>query len=343
MKACYFYGKESVRVEEAPKPSLPQGGAVVKVLTASICGTDLRSYRFGNPKLEGSVIGHEACFRIEELDGENWDFSVGDRIIIAPALGCGKCRSCLRGRTNMCDELETIGFEYPGTFAEYMAVPARAFRMGSVIKLPAGLSDAEACVVEPAACAVNAQSFLHIGSGDSVLIYGAGYLGCIHAELALLNGAEHVILCEVSEKRIAQAKRDLKGIDVLDSGAPDFMQRIDAATGGAGIDVVITACPVGATHRQALEILNKSGRLSLFGGLPGDGVGFLSSNIIHYKEIEVFGSHASTAAQNRQAMELFAKGKIRAGKYTAVFALDRVEDAFRALMEERVCKALLKP
>ena len=341
MKAFVYHGDKNFSIDELQMPKAGDGEALAKVLCASICGTDLRTFRFGNPKLKTPVtIGHEACYEIVET-GRGVDLDIGGRYIIAPAVGCGKCKSCLKGRTNMCDDLMTIGFDYPGTFAEYITIPARAIERGHLIKVPDGISDKAASVVEPVACAINAQTYLKIEEGDNVVIYGAGYLGCIHAELALMQGAGTVIIAEISDKRRTKAKELVPRAQVINSGDKGYMDAIRDIVGKAGVDVVITACPAGITHRQGLELLYKNGRMSLFGGLPGTDNYHLDSNLIHYKEIGVFGAHASTVAQNKKALEAVLSGRLDVEKYITGFAFEDVEKAFQSLIDETAEKAVL--
>lgn len=342
MKACIYHGIEQLAVEERERPVLPQGGAVAKILRASVCGTDLRAYRSGSDKIEdGRIIGHEACYLLEDISPEIKGYEKGERVIVAPAVGCGECRQCKKGKTNMCDTLKTIGFEWDGTFAQYCAIPAQAFRMGNVIRVPEHVSDVQACLAEPVACAINAQSYLTIGKGDAVLVFGAGYLGCIHAEIAFLSGAKQVIIAEISAKRRQQAQKDVKGVVTVDSSAPDFKEQIGKVTNGSGVDVVITACPAGITHKTGLELLNKLGRMSLFGGLAGDGHGFLDSNLIHYKEAAVYGVHASSAEHNKQALDLIATGKLDVTKYAQEYPMEHIGQAMKDLIAEDVVKAVL--
>jgi L-iditol 2-dehydrogenase len=343
MKAFVYHGEKNFSIDEVPKPVAGAGEAIAKVLCASICGTDLRAYRFGSTKLETPItVGHEASFMITEV-GTDVSLNVGDRYIAAPAIGCGSCKSCKKGRSNMCDTLKTIGFQYPGTFAEYIKIPALAIERGHLIRVPDGVSDMPASVVEPVACAINAQSYLHIEEGDNVLIYGAGFLGCIHAELALMQGTDNVIIAEISEKRRAMAKHFVPSAFAVDSGQEDYKDQIRSIVGDMGVDVVITACPAGITHKHGLELLYKNGRMSLFGGLPGEDHYHLDSNLIHYKEAGVFGAHASTVAQNRQALDLVASGKLDVEKYLSEFAFKDIEKAFGALIDETAEKVVLIP
>ena len=343
MKAFVYHGEKNFSVDEVEMPVAKEGEAVAKVLCASICGTDLRTYRFGSTKLKPPVtIGHEGCYEIVEA-GKGTNLKAGERYTMAPAIGCGECKNCKRGRTNMCSSLETIGYEYAGTFSEYIKIPRKAIERGHIIKVPEGLSPETASVADPVACAINAQSFLNIEKGDNVLIYGAGYLGCIHAELAFMKGAGKVIIGEVSEKRRANARRLVPNVHVIDTKDPGYVELIKNIMGTDGVDVVITACPAGITHKQGAELLSNNGRISLFGGLPGENNYHIDSNLIHYKELGVFGAHASTVKQNKEALELIANGKLNVEKYITKFAFDDIKKAFESLINEDAEKAVVIP
>lgn len=112
----------------------------------------------------------------------------------------------------MCDHLTTIGFQYEGVFAPYVEIPKQAIIMENVIKLPDNISYDNASLIEPAACALNGQSYMHIEPGDHVVIYGSGIIGCIHAELAFLKGAAKVMIVEPVEKRGKIAIEKVPGV-----------------------------------------------------------------------------------------------------------------------------------
>lgn len=344
MKAYVYSGKDNLQINKVAKPKQPEHGALAKILYTSICGTDLRTYRFGSNHITPPrIIGHEAVYQLEWVSGENSDaYNPGEIVLVAPAIGCGHCKSCLQGKTNRCETLQTIGFEYDGTFAEYIVIPQQAFLMGNVITVENNDPKLEYSVVEPVACALNGQDFLNITPGENILIFGAGFLGCVHAELALAKGANKVIIAEVAEKKRELAKASFPNAAVINSNEPDLKRIVDEITEGSGIDIVITACPAGVTHRLALELINKGGRISLFGGLPGDSTGYLDSNLIHYKELGVFGVHASSPEHNRKALEYIINGKLDVSKYLTLFPFDDIEKAFTGLLNKSVVKAVLK-
>ena len=207
MLAYIFNRDEKFELVEKERPKAGKGAAVIRVLASSICGTDFRTYLHGSKKIApGTTIGHEMCGEIVEAGAGVQGFAPGDIVSVAPALGCGECRMCRRGHTNMCDHLETLGFQCDGSFAEYMEIPARYFEMGNVNHVPQNVPYEQAALAEPIACVVNAQEFLNIGEGERVVVFGSGFIGCMHAELALAAGAEKVMMIEPNETRRQAAK-----------------------------------------------------------------------------------------------------------------------------------------
>ncbi len=346
MLAYVYSGIGDLKLKEIETPKAQDNSAVIHVDAASICGTDLRTYRFGSLKIKNlpKIIGHEAVGTIVEIGKDVKNFKVGDRVQIAPAIGCGHCPSCKDGQTNLCDTLKTIGFDFNGTFAEYMEIPAQAFEQDNVTKIHENLNAAEAVLAEPIACVMNAQSYLHIEAGNTVAIFGSGFIGTMHAALAYAQGASKVFLIELNEHRIAMAKSIHPNLIVINSDKEDLQQAIHRHTKGQGVDVAITACSVGVAQVNAMSIIAKRGRVSLFGGLPKETTGFLDSNIIHYKEVSVYGAHASTVEQNRQVLAMIADGTLDVKPFTKnPFALKDIEQAFTELNKESIVKAILIP
>ncbi|MDR3353728.1 MAG: alcohol dehydrogenase catalytic domain-containing protein [Synergistaceae bacterium] len=341
MLACIFRnGHFELAEKEAPHAS--QGGAVIKVKATSICGTDFRTYKHGSNKIcEGITVGHEVCGEIVEIGSGVTGFAKGDLVTVTPALGCGECYMCAKGHSNMCDNLRTLGYQFDGSFAEYMEIPAPFFANDHVNRVSPSVKPEAAALAEPVACAVNAQEFLRIEDGDYVAIFGSGFIGCTHAELAIAQNASKVVMIEPNADRLKTALQYIPGIYPV-TGGDDVERSVSEITGGRGADVVIVACSVGAAQADAQKITAKRGRISLFGGLPGDGKGFIDSNIVHYKELGIFGVHASTARQNRKVLEWLANGKIETGKYIAGrYPLKDIMKAFDDVDRKGIMKAVI--
>jgi L-iditol 2-dehydrogenase len=347
MQAFIMDENRKLVLAERPQPAETEDNLIVRVRSASICGTDMRTFLYGNQKITPPrILGHEFAGEIVYAGeyARHKGFREGDRVTAAPAIGCGECWPCKSGHTNMCDRLETIGFQYDGVFAEFVAVPAKAIRMGNVIRLPDDISFDSATLIEPAACAYNGQSYLHVHEGDNVVIYGSGIIGCIHAELAMLSGARRVMVCEPSEKRGRIAQEKVPGLIWIDNAGKSAVDEVMRLTDGVGANVVITATSYPPVQKEAQDIAAKMGRICLFGGLAGESTGFIDSNKIHYKELQVCGVHATTPAYMREILKLLEAGKLDSAKYIErAVTLDHIEDGFKMIRDENVMKVVVHP
>lgn len=347
MKAFVMGENERMTVSHMPEPVPKKDNIIIEIKYASICGTDFRTFMKGNKKITPPrIMGHEMSGVIIHVGeyAKLKGYKEGERVTIAPAVGCGDCWSCHTGHTNMCDSLKTFGFQYEGAFAEKMEIPRHVIDMGNVIKIPDNVSDMAAALVEPAACALNAQTYLNIKPEDSVVIYGSGYIGCMHAELARLAGASKIIMVEIAETRIEIAKKMIPDIITINPKEQDTIETIKKITNGRGADVVITALSVPSIHTEAQIIAAKRGRISLFGGIAGEGKGFLDSNLIHYKELSIHGVHATTAALMKNIIDYIEKGKLNLEKYvTDIYSLNDIMDGFEAIRDRNAMKVLIRP
>ncbi|NLJ49876.1 MAG: alcohol dehydrogenase catalytic domain-containing protein [Candidatus Atribacteria bacterium] len=346
MKAALMYDIGKIVVEDVPDPEVDTGDILIKVEACAICGSDVRTLWHGSSHVKPPrILGHEVVGTIMKMGAQVDGYELGDVVAITPAIECGECLYCRSGFTNMCSKLETIGFEFNGGFAELMNVPAKAVKQGHVNKLPSGLSCDQAVLAEPLACCINGQEPLGIGLGHKVVVIGAGTIGLFHTELALLKGASRVFLADVVLSRLKNVVNLGKNVVPIDSKNIDLIKEIMVQTNDYGADIVIVACPVGEAQNQALKMVAKKGRVSLFGGLPPDqSIGHIDSNLIHYKEIGVFGAHASTATQNRLALELLANKRVDASRYiTHTFRLDQIMEGMNAAKEGKAIKVVVKP
>ncbi len=345
MKAAVFHGPNDLRLVERAIPVISEGELLLRVGACAICGSDLRTFRFGARNITGPVItGHELAGAVAQVGKAVSGFRPGDRVAVAPAIPCCECPYCRQGIETMCDRLRSIGYEFDGAFAEYMVVPQAAIRAGCVNAVPDNLSFEEASLAEPLACAINGQELLDVRSGDTVVILGAGPMGCMHADLAKIRGARQVILADIQERRLHLAKGF--GADMLlDASEEGFEARALAATGGVGASVVIVAAPSGRAQEQALRLAAKHGRVSFFGGLPkSNPLISLDANLVHYRELFVMGAYGSKPRHNRTALDLLSSGRINAAALIGLtLPLERIHEGFEAVAEGRVLKVVVRP
>jgi L-iditol 2-dehydrogenase len=225
-----------------------------------------------------------------------------------------------------------------------MAVPYTAIRAGCVNTIPDNLSFEEATLAEPLACAINGQELLNVGMGDTVVVTGAGPLGCMHAELAKIRGSRKVIMVEVQEQRLELAKKF--SVDIfVNSARENVEKRVFEETDGVGASVVVIAAPSAQAQAQALTLAAKRGRISLFGGLPKNNpMVTINANLLHYRELCIVGAYGSKPRHNRLALDLLAAGRLRMSSLIGmVVPLDRIEEGIEAITKGRVLKVVVRP
>ncbi len=334
MLAAIYYGPEDLRVEEAPRPVIGPEEALVKVLNANICGTDLRIYKGGHrhyPPGAVRIPGHEVVGEIAALGDKVEGYAIGQRVFIAPNMGHGRNRATISGNNNMDPDFQAIGINLDGAFAEYMRVPALAIQQGNLMPIHEGVDPAVAALIEPLACVLRGQNALNVHDGDVVVVMGAGPIGILHVMLANLRGAVRVIVSEPAAGRREQALA-LGADRVVDPIHEDLKEVVLAASNGRGADVVIVAAPSKPAQESALDIAAIGGRINFFGGLPKDDPFIrLNANTVHYKELVVTGTTACSTYDCLRAADIVNSGRLNlAPLITARYPLAEANAAFAA-------------
>ncbi|MGQ9622999.1 MAG: alcohol dehydrogenase catalytic domain-containing protein [Candidatus Caldatribacteriaceae bacterium] len=348
MKALVFLGPGNMEIQNVPRPSCSEEGMVVKVEACGLCGSDLRTYQSGHPRVNPPwVIGHEVAGVVVEVGQRVNSFQEGDRVAVAPPVYCGRCWYCRRGKYYLCLYQRELAQAWPGGFAEYMAIPPEALAFGSIHKIPDGLSFEEAAISEPASSCINAHEIANTSLEDIVVVIGAGPIGCFHVEIARARGAKKIILLEISETRLKLAKEKFSPDHTIQNiGNPsNYIEKVWELTDGLGASVVVVACPSGDAQRDAIEMAAKGGRVLLFGGLPKNQRQVLfDSNLIHYRGLHVIGTTTFSPKHHEMALDMFNTKKIHAKEYiTHVLPLERFREGIEAIQKGEALKVVLKP
>lgn len=346
MKAAVLKGIENLEMEDISRPTPSPQEILIKVKACSICGTDIRVYHHGHKHMRfPRITGHELSGEIVEIGKRVEGHKLGEKVAIAPAIPCGRCHYCRRGMQSMCINLTAIGYHYDGGFAEFMVVPEDAVRNGCVNTIPSELSFEEAALAEPLACAINGQQLSQIGLGNTVVVVGAGPLGCIHLQLAKAKGASRTILVELSGERIDFAKKFAFPDIVINPSSENAIQKIKEETEGRGADRIIVSCPSGKAQEESLSMVAPRGIINFFGGLPLDNPFIkFNSNLIHYGEFYVVGTHGSAPYHNELALSLISQEKVRIKELvTHRLPLERLEEGFALAENKKGMKVLINP
>lgn len=315
--------------------SAPAAGEVqVAVAYTGLCGTDLHIFhgdmdaRVRTPL----VFGHEMSGTVAAVGADVTGWSPGDRVSVMPLVWDGTCPACRAGNEHVCQNLDFVGIDTPGSLQERWNVPA-----GILVRLPDALSLEHAALVEPVAVAVHDVRRAELVAGDRAVVLGAGPIGMLIAIVARRFGAE-VTVVELDGTRRAQAQA--LGFATLDPTADDVADRVEEWTGGAGADVVFEVSGAAAAVRSATSLARVRGTIVVVAihGQPRE----LDLKQVFWRELRIVGARVYRRADIEAAVELLAAGDIPAEVLiTRIVPLEETAAAFADLESGRALKVLV--
>jgi len=275
-----------VQLARVPTPTIGTTDVLIKVKAASICGSDIPIYDWDDPWTRatvqpGQIIGHEFCGEVIER-GEQVDIvSVGDLVAVEGHLNCGACTQCRNGEGNVCPNVKLLGFERPGAFAEYIAVPAR--NVIPLSRLPLSV----AAILDPFGCAVHSVTKVPLVN-NTILITGCGPIGLMTITLAKILGTRRIFATEVSQYRLDLATKI--GADLaLNPHSDDVETIVKKETAiDSGVDVLFEMSGNPEAIKLGFKVLRPGGQAILL-GLPKEPVLFDFANELVSKSITVHG------------------------------------------------------
>jgi NADPH:quinone reductase-like Zn-dependent oxidoreductase len=295
-----------LRLEELPDPAPAPGELLLEVRAVGLNHLDLwvrrgmpaaptRLPHIGGSDVAGVVVGVGSQV-------EGW--AGGERVLVNPALSCGRCRECVRGEDSLCARFRVFGEHTDGGFAGLVAVPAR-----NVHRIPAHLSFETAAAL-PVSYQTAWRALLtraRLRAGEDVLVLGASGGTAIAAiQIAKLAGARVFAVTRGAHKveRVRALGADL----VYDRDSVDFSQAVYRDTGRRGVDVVVENVGA-ATWRQSLRALAKGGRLVTYGATTG-AVGDTDLPLLFWKQLEIIGSTMASRAEFERMLEVAFRGRL---------------------------------
>ena len=338
MRAAVFRGVNNLVVEERPLPQLSKPDDVLlKVHGCGICGTDPKIVAGEHPVVPGIVLGHEYSGTVVEVGSGVVGLEPGDKVAIDVDLKCGLCYYCRTGRPNLCRSIVTLGEHVDGGYAEYSLVPARA-----LYKLPRGMSLDAAILAGPIACVTHGVSRAGIKPGDTVVIIGAGPMGLLYLQMLKDSYASQLIVCEVKERRIRNAK-EFGAKVVVDVSKDDPVEAVKNLTDGRGADVVIEAAGNPTATKQAIAMLGSGGRLVLFGINPQGAEVPITPFDVTFKQLEIIGSFTYSHSFEA-ALSLLLSGKFDVNRFiTHRVKIEEIHKGFELMRKGECIKVMVIP
>ncbi|NJO41952.1 MAG: alcohol dehydrogenase catalytic domain-containing protein [Cyanobacteria bacterium CRU_2_1] len=341
MLAAVLYGKEDLRLEEVTDPTPAPGEVVIRVGTATTCGTDLKVWRRGgHAKMlkPPTLFGHEAAGRIVAIGEGVTGWQVGDRVVANNSAPCMTCFFCQRQEYSLCTDLSFNN----GTFAEYLKIPAQIVKH-NLLPIPEGLPDAIAAMTEPLACVLHGAARSNVRSGDRVVVLGDGAIGLMFAGALVQRGAE-VFLFGGSEQRLQIGEQFGVAHTFNHHQTNDIPTVVKQRTDGWGADIIVEATGSPAVWEIAIASARPGATVNLFGGCPRDTTITVSTEQLHYSELTLKGVFHSTPNYVRAALRLLAN-------HTLPFELlisdrqplQQLEHVFQDMRDRKVIKVAIEP
>lgn len=343
MKAVLYYKPGVVKYEETDVPKIKPKEVLVKIKTALMCGTDVKTYKRGHPVLIKTVpsgFGHEFSGTIYKVGEEIYNFKPGDRVVAANSAPCQKCYYCRIHEFNLCENLDLLN----GAFADYIRIP-ELITQQNLLHIPDHLSFKEAAFTEPLANVVLGIERMDIKPGQTIGVVGIGPIGLMFVRLAKLKGAR-VIAAGRNPLKLRLAKEFGHAdevINLLDVGDPK-KAFLELTPEGKGLDSVVEAVGLPEIWEQVIDLVRKGGTVNFFGGCKSGSTVTFDTRRIHYDGIRIVSPFHHTPLHFRESLRLISERLVDVKKLiTHEMHISEIDEALKLHNEGKVIKIALKP
>jgi threonine dehydrogenase-like Zn-dependent dehydrogenase len=322
MRGLVFLGDRQVELREFPDPKPGPGEVVVAIRASGMCGSDLRPYQQGQFKF---VTGHEPCGVVAERGPGVTDAQapLGQRVMVHHYWGCGMCKHCRVGYTQMCVRgSKVMGFSANGGNAPYLLAPAT-----SLVPLPDELSFAEGAAIScGTGTAYSALKRLAVSGRDTLAIFGQGPVGLAATQLATAMGARVIAVDPLPERR--ELALQLGAVATIDSSAVAPVEAIREQTHGEGADATLDCTGNAEARANCAKAARAWGR-ACFVGEQGTATFDMTPDVIH-KQLTMYGSWTFSTVLLAECAQFAVDRQIPLRDvFTESFSIDDGDAAFR--------------
>ena len=338
MKAlAKLHAEPGIWMTDAEKPEYGYNDLLIRIKKSAICGTDIHIFKWDEWSQKTvpvpMVVGHEYAGVVAAMGDGVKGFQVGDRVSGEGHITCGYCRNCRAGRRHLCRNTLGVGVNRPGSFAEYLVIPA-----DNAFKLPDDISDDMAAIFDPFGNAVHtALSFDLVG--EDVLITGAGPIGIMAAAICRHVGARHVVITDVNHYRLDLAKKmgATRAVDVSRENLREVMAELGMKE---GFDVGLEMSGVPSALNQMLDTMNHGGKIAML-GIPAKPIA-IDWNLVIFKGLIIKGIYGREMFETWYKMaSLLQSGLDLTPILTHQFAIDDYQQAFELMASGQSGKVVL--
>lgn len=326
-----------LEMADVPVPEVGPNDVRIRIRTSAICGTDMHIWKWDEWAAKTIPVpmhvGHEYVGVIDAVGSAVTGYAVGDRVSGEGHIVCGHCRNCRAGSRHLCPNTVGVGVNRPGSFAEYLVIPA-----ANVFKVPDEISDEVAAIFDPFGNAVHtALSFDAVG--EDVLITGAGPIGCMAVAICRFIGARHIVITDVNPWRLDLAKKmgATRAVDTRDQPLTVVMKDLGMTE---GFDVGLEMSGSASAFRDMLRSMSNGARIAMLGIMPGE-VAIDWSQIV-FKGLEVRGIYGRQMYETWYKMAAMVKAGLDVRPViTHRFAINDYRQGFEAMAAGTTGKVLL--
>ena len=333
MRAAVYEGEGRLSVRDVPDPTPVPDEVLIEVEACGVCGSDVQIINVppGHPSSPPVIIGHEFVGWVRAVGTAVRDIPIGRRVVVDPDPKCGACDSCRAGRPANCTNIVALGVHRDGALARFVTTPAN-----SVYPISEDVPAEMAALVEPLACVVNGTNRAAVRPGESVVVFGAGAIGCLFIAVLRASGAGRIVAVEPSDKRAPVARAI--GADVVVTPEDWAARRNELMPRGA--DVVVDA--VGSVLPHAIDAAGMGARIVIF-GMNGNARPAVHQIEIVEKGLTILGSYISNFTFPA-AIRLVESGQLNlAPMITATIPIDDTLAGIARLRAGEAVKIVIKP
>lgn len=293
MKALVYEGPKKVKLQDVGEPAREEGKIKLNIRYCGVCGSDIGIFLGTHPRAKAPlVLGHEFLGVVAE-DGKK--FKKGERVVPYPLLTCGHCLACRSGNEHVCNSLKLIGIDTDGGMCQTVYADENV-----LFRVPEGVSDTAAVVIEPLAVLVHALHMSGFKALDTAVVVGAGPIGMLCAVLLKHTGASKIFISDVVEKRLEIARE--MGVIPVNSAKENLEQIVKEQTDGEGCDVFFECSGAAVPAMQMTDITRTRGKICMVSvhKKPHE----VNLRDINFKEQTIVGTRVYTKEEFGQATEL---------------------------------------
>lgn len=342
MKVATFIEPGKMAVQEAPKPVIEkETDAIIKIVRACVCGSDLWWFRGISKREPNSHAGHEAIGIVEEVGSAVTDVQPGDFVIVPFTHGCGECPACKAGFDGNCTNHEgakNVG--YQGEFIRYTNAN------WALVKIPGQPSDYSddtlnslLTLADVMATGYHAAITAEVKEGDTVVVMGDGAVGLCGVIAAKLLGAKQIIAMSRHADR-QELAREFGATDIVAERGDEAVAKVMELTNNAGADAVLECVGTELSVDTAVKVCRPGAIIGRV-GIPQQAE--MDTKTLFWKNIGLRGGAASVTTHDRAVLlDAVLSGKINPGKvFTKQFSLDEIQDAYEAMDNREAIKSLI--